>query len=97
MNQLFEFLLRQRNLLLFVLLQLISLWSVFTYNNYQHTLYFNTTNAWAASILSTRQEVASYHQLRDINGELAVENQKLHQQIFQLQAQVQHSGTSGLF
>ena len=75
MNQLFEFLLRQRNLLLFILLQVISLWSVFTYNNYQHSLYFNTTNAWAASILSTRQEVATYHHLREINEELAVEIQ----------------------
>ena len=97
MNQLFQFLLRQRNLLLFILLQVISLWAVFTYNNYQHTLYFNTTNSWAASLLSTRQEVATYHQLREINGELALENQKLHQQIFQLQAQAQQKADLPVF
>ncbi len=74
MNQLFQFLLRQRTFLLFLVLEIVNLWAIFSYNTYQHTWYFNTTNQWAASILSTTQEVKKYHQLRIVNGQLAAEN-----------------------
>ncbi|AWL10204.1 rod shape-determining protein MreC [Aquirufa nivalisilvae] len=87
MNQLFQFLLRQRNFLLFFVLELISLWSVFKYNDYQRTLYFNTTNQWVASLLAQKQEVQNYYQLRDINRELASENAQLRQEVFRLKAQ----------
>lgn len=86
MNQLFQFLLRQRNFLLFFVLELISLWSVYKYNDYQRTLYFNTTNQWVASMLAQKQEVLNYYQLRDINRELAAENAQLRQEVFQLKA-----------
>ncbi len=74
MIQLFQFLLRQRALLLFVILELLSLWSVFTYNDYQHTLYFNTTNRWAADVLAKVQGVKSYYNLKEVNQSLAQEN-----------------------
>ena len=71
MIQLFQFLARQRVILLLLLLELVNIWAVFKYNAYQHSLYFNTTNQWAASILATTQEVKTYHQLRIVNGTLA--------------------------
>ena len=89
MMQLFQFLLRQKTLLLFVLLEVISLWSVFTYNDYQHTWYFNTSNQWAARILSDVEAVKTYHQLRLVNETLASENAQLRNQIYRLRAQVQ--------
>lgn len=92
MNQLFQFLLRQRTFLLFLVLEIVNLWAIFSYNTYQHTWYFNTTNQWAASILSTTQEVKKYHQLRIVNGQLAAENARLHTQILQLRSQQQPAG-----
>lgn len=92
MNQLFQFLLRQRTFLLFLVLEIVNLWAIFSYNTYQHTWYFNTTNQWAASILSTTQEVKKYHQLRIVNGQLAAENARLHTQILQLRGQQQPAG-----
>jgi rod shape-determining protein MreC len=92
MNQLFQFLLRQRTFLLFLVLEIVNLWAIFSYNSYQHTLYFNTTNQWAASILTTTQEVKKYHQLRIVNAELAAENARLHTQVLQLRSQAQPSG-----
>lgn len=71
MFQLFQFIARQKVILLLLLLELVNVWSVFKYNSYQHTVYFNTTNQWAASILATTREVKSYHQLRIVNETLA--------------------------
>ncbi len=92
MNQLFQFLLRQRTFLLFLVLEILNLWAIFSYNSYQRTWYFNTTNRWAASILSTTQEVKKYHQLRIVNAELAAENARLHTQLLQIRNQQQPSG-----
>jgi rod shape-determining protein MreC len=89
MIQLFQFLARQKVILLFLLLELINIWAVFKYNEYQHSLYFNTTNQWAASILSTKQEVKKYHQLRIVNGTLAQENAQLRSEILRLKSQQQ--------
>ncbi len=89
MIQLFQFLARQKVFLLFLLLELVNIWSVFKYNSYQHTLYFNTTNQWAASILSTTQEVKTYHQLRIVNGTLAKENALLRTELLRLKSQQQ--------
>jgi rod shape-determining protein MreC len=89
MIQLFQFLARQRVILLFMLLELVNLWAVFKYNAYQHTLYFNTTNQWAATILSTTHEVKSYHQLRIVNETLARENAQIRTELLRLKSQQQ--------
>jgi rod shape-determining protein MreC len=92
MNQLFRFLLRQRIYILFLLLESVNIWAIFSYNSYQKTWYFNTTNEWAASILSSTQEVKKYHQLRIVNAELALENAQLHTQILKIRSQQQPVG-----
>jgi len=89
MIQLFQFLARQKVILLFMLLELVNLWAVFKYNAYQHTLYFNTTNQWAATILSTTQEVKTYHQLRIVNETLARENAQIRTELLRLKSQQQ--------
>jgi rod shape-determining protein MreC len=76
-------------ILLLLLLELVNVWSVFKYNSYQHTVYFNTTNQWAASILATTREVKSYHQLRIVNETLAKENAQLRSELFRLKSQQQ--------
>lgn len=89
MFQLFQFLARQKVILLLLLLELLNIWSVFKYNSFQHTVYFNTTNAWAASILSTTNQVKSYHQLRVVNETLARENAQLRTELLRLKSQQQ--------
>ncbi|MEY4274117.1 MAG: hypothetical protein RL638_1065 [Bacteroidota bacterium] len=89
MFQLFQFIARQKVILLLLLLELVNVWSVFKYNSYQHTVYFNTTNQWAASILATTREVKSYHQLRIVNETLAKENAQLRSELFRLKSQQQ--------
>ena len=86
MNQLFQFLIRQRIILLFILLELINVWSIFKYDDFQHVIYLNTTNRWAASLLATSREIKTYHHLGEVNAELALENSRLRQEIFKLSA-----------
>ncbi len=89
MFQLFQFIARQKVIFLLLLLELVNIWCVFKYNAFQHTVYFNTTNAWAASILATKQEVKSYHQLRVVNETLARENAQLRSELLRLKSQQQ--------
>jgi len=86
MNQLFQFLIRQRIILLFVLLELINVWSIFKYDDFQHVIYLNTTNHWVSSLLETSRDIKTYHHLGEVNAELALENARLRQEIFQLRA-----------
>lgn len=89
MNLLFQFLIRKKIILLFVFLELINIWCVFKYNDFQHVIYLNTTNRWAASLLATNREIKTYHQLGQVNAELALENTRLRQEIFKLNAKKQ--------
>jgi rod shape-determining protein MreC len=84
MNLLFQFLIRQRIILLFVVLELVNVWSIFKYNDFQHVIYLNTTNQWVAYLISTSREIKTYHQLGQVNTELALENTHLRQEIFKL-------------
>jgi len=86
MNQLFQFLIRQKILLLFVFLELVNVWSIFKYDDFQHVIYLNTTNRWVASLLATSREIKTYHHLGEVNAQLALENARLRQEIFKLSA-----------
>jgi rod shape-determining protein MreC len=67
-------------------LELINVWSIFKYDDFQHVIYLNTTNRWAASLLATSREIKTYHHLGEVNAELALENSRLRQEIFKLSA-----------
>lgn len=97
MNQLLKFLVRQRGFILFVVLELISLWAIFTYNDYQHTIYFNTNNNAAASILEKIEAVKKYHQLQVVNEALSIENARLQNELFQLKNKKETIGTLPYF
>ncbi|MFC0185048.1 rod shape-determining protein MreC [Pseudarcicella hirudinis] len=87
MYQLFQFISRQRAFILFVLLEVLSLWCVYTYNDFQNAIFFNTSNYYVAETLKFSNAIKEYSNLRNVNAELAVENTKLHETIARLQAQ----------
>jgi rod shape-determining protein MreC len=85
MLQLFEFIARQRNFILFVLLEVFSFWLIINNNNYWSVNYFNTSNSLTASVLSLSNSIEAYSNLRQVNQSLAEENQRLRQQIINAQ------------
>lgn len=58
-------------------LELFAAWLIVQNNQYQSTKFFNSSNKYAANIISTTQGIKEYFSLRNINAELAEENAQL--------------------
>lgn len=95
MLQLFEFISRNRNFILFVLLEVLGVWLLVNYNNYWSVEYFNTANTVNAKILATSNAVRNYSNLKDVNALLAEENKKLRQAITEYQQKYPSNALAG--
>lgn len=84
MGELVEFFFRSRNFILFVLLEVLSFYFIISSNNYWSATYFNTSNRYAAQVLAWSNTVNEYTNLRQVNAELAQENQLLNSQLAKL-------------
>lgn len=77
MGNLFQFLLRFRAFIVFVILQILCFWLVVHNNQYQSAAFFTTSNQVAGSVLATTDKVNDYFVLGDQNKALVMENAKL--------------------
>lgn len=77
MKRLLDFLLRYHYLLLFVLLELLSLSFVIRFNNYQRVMFFNSSNSIAGRVYERSANIGDYFKLQKINDKLAAENAEL--------------------
>ncbi|WP_071885790.1 rod shape-determining protein MreC [Hymenobacter sedentarius] len=82
MRNLFLFLYRFRGVLVFGLLEIISLYLFVTNNSYQRAAFFNSANSYAGQVLAKRTQVADYFHLAEMNKQLATENAALRQQLY---------------
>lgn len=87
MEQLFAFIAQSRNFILFVLLEVLCFYFVVNTNNYWSASFFNTSNRYAAQMLAWSNAAREYAQLRQVNADLAAENQRLHAALTSLQQQ----------
>jgi rod shape-determining protein MreC len=78
MLQLVDFVARNRFFLVFILLEVLSIWMVVRSNSYWGATYFNTTNYYVAKTLAFSNSAKQFSQLGEINAELAKENARLH-------------------
>lgn len=81
MLQLVDFVARNRFFLVFVLLEVLSVWMVVRSNSYWGATYFNTTNYYVAKTLAFSNAAKEFAQLGEINADLARENALLHTQV----------------
>ncbi|WP_020604820.1 rod shape-determining protein MreC [Spirosoma spitsbergense] len=84
MGELVDFFVRSRNFILFVLLEVVSFYFIISTNNYWSATYFNTSNRYAAQVLAWSNTVNEYTNLRQVNAELAQENQLLNNRLTDL-------------
>ncbi|WP_018619307.1 rod shape-determining protein MreC [Spirosoma luteum] len=84
MGELVDFFFRSRNFILFVLLEVLSFYFIISSNNYWSATYFNTSNRYAAQVLAWSNTVNEYTNLRQVNAELAQENELLNNRLTQL-------------
>ncbi|GAB3268318.1 rod shape-determining protein MreC [Larkinella harenae] len=87
MLELFQFIIRSRNFILFVLLEVLSFYFIINTNNYWSVRFFNTSNYYAAKVLDWSNKAKEYAQLRQVNTDLAEENRRLNTLVTQLQQQ----------
>lgn len=85
MSELFLFFARFRAFILFVLLEIFSLWCMFRFNNYGSAVLFNTTSNLVAKVVTIQNAIVSYTKLNEVNEALAMENVRLNTQITKLQ------------
>jgi rod shape-determining protein MreC len=77
MGRLFQFFYKYRAFFTFISLEIVCAWLIVQNNQYQSSKYFNTSNEWVATIITTSNNVKEYFSLREINNELAEENATL--------------------
>ncbi|MBK6265931.1 rod shape-determining protein MreC [Marivirga sp. S37H4] len=77
MRRLFQFIYQYRAFFVFLMLELISGWLVVNHNDYISASYFNSSSALAGNIYNSKQSVQDYFQLKEVNQNLAQENEKL--------------------
>ncbi|GAB3924376.1 rod shape-determining protein MreC [Larkinella terrae] len=94
MFELFQFIIKSRNFILFVLLEVLSFYFIINTNNYWSIRYFNTSNFYAAKILDWSNKAREYARLRQVNTDLAEENRRLNALVTQLQQQKPQVPTS---
>jgi len=84
MGELVDFFVRSRNFILFVLLEVLSFYFIINTSNYWSATYFNTSNRYAATVLAWSNAANEFARLRQVNADLALENQRLNAQLTQL-------------
>ncbi|MEO6282818.1 MAG: rod shape-determining protein MreC [Dyadobacter sp.] len=78
MLQLVDFAVRNRFFLVFVLLEVLSVWLIVRSNTYWGATYFNTSNYYVAKTLAFSNSAREFTKLDEINADLANENARLH-------------------
>ena len=78
MLQLVDFVFRNRFFLVFVLLEVLSVWLIVRSNTYWGATYFNTSNYYVAKTLAFSNSAREFTKLDEINADLASENARLH-------------------
>jgi rod shape-determining protein MreC len=82
MNNLLNFLFRYRGILVFAVLEVVSLYLLVRNSSYQRAAFFNSANAYVGQVLDWRTQVQDYFRLIDVNRELMHENARLRQQLY---------------
>jgi rod shape-determining protein MreC len=82
MRNLIAFLLRFQGVMLFVLLEVVSLFLFVTNSSYQRAAFFNSANTYAGAVLARRTQVLDYFRLDELNHQLLVDNAQLRQQLY---------------
>ena len=77
MIRLLEFLYKRKLFGLFLLLEAVSFWLLFSFNNRYNTYYLNSSNRIVGQVNAQMTSISNYFDLTDINRDLALENAEL--------------------
>jgi len=90
MKNLWQFILKNIHLLLFLLLEVVAFLLITAYHPYPQSTLFSSANRMVAGINETGDDVAAYFHLRQYNEALNTEITRLQLQVQNLQNQLEH-------
>jgi len=85
MHNLLDFLLKYCYWFLFILLEVFSLMLVFSFNNYQGSVFFTSANNLAGKVYKAESKITSYIHLQEVNKQLVDDNVKMRLRIAELE------------
>ena len=88
MNNLFDFILRYISWFVFIICEIISLVLLFTYNNYQGSIWMSSANVVTGKVYEVNAGVEQFFSLTDINEQLSKRNLYLEQRVQDLTSQI---------
>ena len=88
MRALIDFLIYSKHWLLFVLLEGVSLFYLFSFSGYQKSVFFTTANDVVGSAYNVISAITSHLYLDEENRQLEASNQRLRRQVLDLQQQL---------
>ena len=88
LNHLFDFILRYISWFVFLICEIISLVLLFTYNNYQGSIWMSSANVVSGKVYEVNAGVEQYFSLTDINEQLSKRNLYLEQRVQDLSSQI---------
>ena len=86
MRQLLKFLYKYRAFFLFIVLQVVCTVMIVSNNNYQRSVYLNTTASIAGGLIERTDNISDFVALKKVNKELSEENARLRQLLLSLDA-----------
>lgn len=90
MRSLFDFLIKHISWIVFLIYVALSCILLFTFNPYQRSTFFGSSNKLVAKVYELSDEVTGYFGLRTVNDELLQRNGDLELEVMQLRTQLLH-------
>lgn len=87
MRRLLDFLYQQREIAVFIGLEILSAWLLINFNNRYNASFLNSSNEAVASLIQTSNNVSNYFHLEEVNEQLMLENQELQEQLRMLRTE----------
>lgn len=85
MNPIFQFLYKHLHWIVFIVLEIICFVLLFSYNNFQASVYLSTANELTARMLNGKDRVTTYFGLAEKNSLLTEQNALLQQRVVELE------------
>ncbi|MBO4672882.1 MAG: rod shape-determining protein MreC [Bacteroidaceae bacterium] len=88
MRALIDLIIKNKHWFLFILLEVISLVFLFSYNGYQKSVYFTTANDVVGTTYNVISGISSYIHLQEENRNMEAANEELRKEVYELRQQL---------
>ena len=96
MRALIDLIIHNKHWFVFLLLEVISLVFLFSYNGYQKSVYFTTANDVVGSAYNVISGITSYLHLQEENHELETANEQLRKEVLEMRQQLAIMGQDSI-